>query len=224
MEFIGCLFIYTDAMLEANKPTGTNLSGLLKRYFSDESGDPLRNPNPLFDVSPLLQDPLSPQTRKEKRNLLAASLVGLVIFWTNVQPSEIDIAGISFGVNDCYKFFLILIAVILYLLITFLAYARTDNLAWRSTGYNFLLSEWEHNENDDSLSELISLGFPSNDKVLVDQLIAALRRNRVEKKIGSLRPHMLRNRLVRSILDYVVPPLFACFVLGSLVYRLTHVL
>ena len=92
------------------------------------------NPDPLY--SPVysearLRDPLSEVTRKERRALLLASVLGLVFLKTNIVPTRISALGIEFGRADQATLFSILTLVIGYFTFVFMIYATSDFLAWR---------------------------------------------------------------------------------------------
>jgi hypothetical protein len=78
-----------------------------------------------------LQDPLSEVTRKERRALLAASTVTIVVTKTGLIPSKIEALGISFSPGDQHSLLLVLGAVVLYFLVAFITYGLSDFLAWK---------------------------------------------------------------------------------------------
>jgi hypothetical protein len=95
---------------------------------ADATLDPLYSP--VYSEA-RLRDPLSEVTRKERRALLVASVLGLVFLKTNVVPTRISALGIEFGRADQATLFSILTLVIGYFLLIFLIYATSDFLAWR---------------------------------------------------------------------------------------------
>jgi hypothetical protein len=78
-----------------------------------------------------LQDPLSEVTRVERRNLLAASAVGLVIAKAGLVPTKISALGIDFSSANQRALLFIIGAVVCYLVVAFSIYASSDLLAWR---------------------------------------------------------------------------------------------
>jgi hypothetical protein len=79
-----------------------------------------------------LQDPLSKVTRTERRNLVAASFIGVVISQTGLVPSKINALGIEFDHADQKALLRMFAAVVIYFLLAFLVYAGSDLVAWRS--------------------------------------------------------------------------------------------
>ena len=63
-----------------------------------------------------LRDPLSKETRLERRNLLGASAIGIVIVKTGLVPSKISALGIEFSQTDQRSLLLAIAAVISYFL------------------------------------------------------------------------------------------------------------
>jgi len=79
-----------------------------------------------------LRDPLSTETRTERRTLLGASAIGIVIVKTGLIPSKISALGIEFTQTDQRSLLLAIAAIVSYFLVAFLIYATSDFLAWRS--------------------------------------------------------------------------------------------
>ncbi len=78
-----------------------------------------------------VRDPLSEVTRKERRALLAVSLLSLALVQTGLLPTEISALGIKFNSTDQKALLKLLAVVIGYLSIAFILYAASDFLAWR---------------------------------------------------------------------------------------------
>jgi hypothetical protein len=87
----------------------------------------------VLPVAVLLRDPLSKETRAERRTLLAASAIGIIIVKTGLVPSRISALGIEFNQTDQHSLLLATAAVILYFFAAFLIYAGSDLLLWRLT-------------------------------------------------------------------------------------------
>jgi hypothetical protein len=77
-----------------------------------------------------LRDPLSETTRTERRNLLAISVIGLIIVKTGLVPSKISALGIDFSFTDQVLLFRALSAITGYFLLAFVIYAASDLGAW----------------------------------------------------------------------------------------------
>jgi hypothetical protein len=101
-------------------------------------------------------DPLSPATRATKRNLLIASLVGIAFKAFDITVQQIPLAGLSIKF-DRGIFEFLLLAVLLYLLITFCLYYYIDirnfpptthqlnTEKWNKLSLGFMIQEWAQN-------------------------------------------------------------------------------
>lgn len=76
-------------------------------------------------------DPLADVTRKERRTLVAASALGIVVAKSGLIPSRISALGIEFGETDQRVLLTALGLVVLYFLFGFLIYGGSDLIAWR---------------------------------------------------------------------------------------------
>lgn len=79
-----------------------------------------------------VQDPLTRVTRMERRNLLAASFIGVIIAKTGLVPSKVSALGIDFDHADQSALLKMFAIVVVYFLLAFLIYAASDMIAWRS--------------------------------------------------------------------------------------------
>jgi hypothetical protein len=77
-----------------------------------------------------LVDPLSEETRKERRALLAVSVTQLVVAVGGVIPSKIDALGVELSAGDTGRLLGVLCAVQIYLLVAFWIYSTADLKAW----------------------------------------------------------------------------------------------
>ncbi len=81
----------------------------------------------------IIGDPLSEVTRKDRRVLLAISVIGIAIVKANIIPTKLTALGIEFGKTD-QKFFLLVIGLItIYFLFAFAIYAFADFLTFQSS-------------------------------------------------------------------------------------------
>lgn len=90
-----------------------------------------------------VRDPLSEVTRKERKALLAASLVGLFIAKTGLLPVEVSALGVKFDLSDQRAILGVLALITAYFIIGFALYAASDFLTWYLT---FRLTEREFRE------------------------------------------------------------------------------
>jgi len=74
----------------------------------------------------LIKAPLSEETRKERRALLAASGISILIAKTGLVPTKIAALGIEFSQTERTTFLYCLLAMVIYFLVAFIAYALAD--------------------------------------------------------------------------------------------------
>jgi hypothetical protein len=79
----------------------------------------------------LLKDPLSSETRKERRILLVVSAVGIVMIKTGLVPTKMAAIGIEFSPADQSIFLNVVAALTIYFFLTFIIYALTDLWSYR---------------------------------------------------------------------------------------------
>lgn len=91
--------------------------------------DELPKPDFSFQLE-LLRDILREETRKERRNLLAVSAVGIVIVKAGLIPTKISALGIDFSQADQRTLLWILFGIVSYFLIVFAVYAMSDILTF----------------------------------------------------------------------------------------------
>ncbi len=76
----------------------------------------------------LLGDPLSDVTRKERRMLLAISLLGVGLVKTGLVPTKIEALGVEFDKANQQALLFLLAIVAVYFFSAFLIYAAADFL------------------------------------------------------------------------------------------------
>jgi hypothetical protein len=82
-----------------------------------------------------VKDPLSEVTRKERRLLLAASVVCYALVRADLVPTRISAFGIDFSEANQRALLHVLAVVVAYLLIAFTVYAGSDFVSWRIAFY-----------------------------------------------------------------------------------------
>jgi len=78
-----------------------------------------------------LREPLNETSRKVRRNLLAASVVGVFIAKVGLIPSKFAVLGIEFSEANQDALLTLLIFVIAYFAFTFLVYVSSELVAWQ---------------------------------------------------------------------------------------------
>lgn len=89
------------------------------------------------DPSSFLGDPLSQISRLERRNLLIASTVGLLIGHVGLVPTRVSALGLEFNAPERNAFLILLALVVTYMLLAFAIYATADFFVWRKCYYDY---------------------------------------------------------------------------------------
>ena len=84
--------------------------------------------NHVFDK---LREPLHETTRKVRRNLLAASVIGVVVTDVGLIPEKISAFGIEISYSNQQALIILLAVAISYFLISFLVYIKSELSAWQ---------------------------------------------------------------------------------------------
>jgi hypothetical protein len=82
-------------------------------------------------LAEVVSDALSEITRKERRNLLAASVVAIAASQLGLVPTKVAALGIELNPPAQQAFLLLLCSVVVYFLLAFLVYSAGDFVAWR---------------------------------------------------------------------------------------------
>lgn len=87
--------------------------------------------NKLKDPKSQISDPLSEVTRKQRRSLMAISLLSFVVVQLGIIPEEITAIGFKFSMAEGNTTFLVLTLLIIYFIIAFVIYSASDFVTWR---------------------------------------------------------------------------------------------
>ena len=79
----------------------------------------------------LLDDPLSNETRKERRLLLGVSLLGIAMVKAGIVPKKISALGIDLELANQRALLYLVSFVTVYFILAFSIYAASDYIAWR---------------------------------------------------------------------------------------------
>lgn len=96
----------------------------------------MSEPNP----ADFLGDPLSDVTRKERRNLLLASVTGLLVETTGLVPTHISALGIEFSPPAQSAFVVLVTLTVVYFIGAFVIYGASDFFVWRKRYYDYLVA------------------------------------------------------------------------------------
>lgn len=96
----------------------------------------------MADANPsdFLSDPLSEVTRKERRNLLAASTGGTLVATTGLVPTQVSALGVQFSPPEQQAFVLLLAVVVGYFIVAFILYGVADIFIWRKKYQDYLVA------------------------------------------------------------------------------------
>jgi hypothetical protein len=78
-----------------------------------------------------LGDPLIPVSRKARRDLLAASSIGILVSIAGLVPTRISALGVDLSLSQQRNFALVMALVVSYFLAAFVTYGLSDFFLWR---------------------------------------------------------------------------------------------
>ena len=78
-----------------------------------------------------LREPLNETTRKSRRNLLAASILGIVTAKVGLLPTKISAFGVEFSTSNLEALMTLLCLAIVYFLVTFIVYIVSELQGWQ---------------------------------------------------------------------------------------------
>jgi hypothetical protein len=85
-----------------------------------------------------LGDPLNLVSRKVRRDLLAASSIGILISIAGLVPTRISALGVDLSLPQQRGFALVMALVVLYFLAAFVTYGLSDFFLWRKQYQDYL--------------------------------------------------------------------------------------
>jgi hypothetical protein len=94
----------------------------------------MSEPNPVE----FLVDQLSPITRAERRNLLLASIIGVLVGKAGLIPTKISEFGITLSSPDQGTFVVVVFCTVIYFLCAFVIYGAADFFIWRKKYQDYL--------------------------------------------------------------------------------------
>lgn len=81
-------------------------------------------------VTAILSDPLSKETRSDRKTLLGITAFAIMVVKTGLIPTKISTLGIEFSPTDKVMLLKVIAAVIVYFIVAFVVYGITDYLRW----------------------------------------------------------------------------------------------
>ena len=158
----------------------------------------------MADPSPVefLGDPLSDIARKERRNLLIASTLGVLVAWAGLVPNNISAFGIELSAPAQDAFVRLVALSVLYFTSAFILYGVSDFLIWR-TRYQDYLERLESRMQN----------WSQEDQHKYDEL------QRNVPDIGWVYKMSRPSAVARILFEYVVPILYGVLVIVGLLHR-----
>lgn len=156
------------------------------------------------DPRDYLADPLSPIARAERRNLLLAATLAILIAHVNLVPTRISALGLTFAPPAQTSFLVITALVVGYLMFAFATYAVADLFVWRKRYYDYLAAV-----------ERESKDWTLQDQIEHDEIHATL------PSIDWYYQWSPRVANVRMLFEFVLPLLVGAYAVSALVWRMT---
>lgn len=159
------------------------------------------------DPSPVeyLGDPLSDISRAERRNLLIASAVGILVARAGLVPTRFSTFGLEFQEPQQRVLIWVVLATIVYFFLAFVLYGVADFFIWRKRYQDYLEGV-----------ERLTSSWTQEDQKVHDEL-----QERVPD-IGWLYQWSRPAVIARILFEFVVPVVFSFYTGVSLACKLTH--
>lgn len=146
------------------------------------------------------QDPLSEITRKERRNLLLVSSIGILMIKAEIVPTKISALGVELSLSNQSAFLYFIALLVIYFSIAFVLYAISDFVAWRIQFHKTILSILTERTEEDVANEKM------NYSKVVDKLVFW---TNVSKPAS----------LFRAILEFAFPIMYGVVALSLLIFH-----
>lgn len=154
------------------------------------------DPNP----SDFLADPLSSICRLERKNLLIANMIGILIVKVGLIPTQISTLGIILSFKEQNAFIFIIAGIIVYFSCAFIIYAINDFLIWLRKYQDYLISVVTYKEN-----------YSQEDEYEYRQQINET------PKIDSLYKLSKPSAYLRVAFDFILPITFSLYTLNFII-------
>jgi len=155
------------------------------------------------DPREYLADPLSPIARAERRNLLLASTVAILIAHVNLVPARITALGLEFAPPAQASFVVITALVAGYFIVAFATYAIADLFVWRKRYYDYLAAV-----------EKQSQSWTLEDQIAHDEIHANL------PTLDWYYQWSPRVANIRMLFEFVLPLLVGAYSISALMWRM----
>lgn len=156
------------------------------------------------DPRDYLADPLSQISRAERRNLLLAATLAILIAHVNLVPTRMSALGLEFAPPAQASFLVVTALVVGYFMFAFATYALADLFVWRKRYYDYLAAV-----------ERESKDWTLQDQIEHDEVHANL------PTIDWYYQWSPRVANVRMLFEFVLPLLVGAYAVSALVWRMT---
>ena len=156
------------------------------------------------DPRDYLADPLSPISRAERRNLLLAGTLAILISHVNLVPARITALGLEFAPPAQASFLVVTALVVGYFMFAFATYAIADLFVWRKRYYDYLAAV-----------ERESRSWTMEDQMVHDEIHASL------PSIDWYYQWSPTVSNFRMLFEFVLPLLVGAYSVSALMWRMT---
>lgn len=156
------------------------------------------------DPREYLADPLSSIARAERRNLLLAATLAILIAHVNLVPTRMSALGLEFAPPAQASFLVVTALVVGYFMLAFATYALADLFVWRKRYYDYLAAV-----------ERESKDWTLQDQIEHDEVHANL------PTIDWYYQWSPRVANVRMLFEFVLPLLVGAYAISALIWRMT---
>lgn len=157
----------------------------------------------------LVSDALNETTRKERRNLLATSLIGIIMVKTRFLPSKISALGLEFTSADQSTIILIMAIITTYFIIAFIIYSISDILSWLLK-YQLVTTKPERDKSNPQQIMTLANTLISNNDNIVDEIDIS----KYGRKLSILSKPV---SLIRISFDIILPIFIGCYAIFCLI-------
>lgn len=156
------------------------------------------------DPREYLADPLSSIARAERRNLLLAATLAILIAHVNLVPTRMSALGLEFAPPAQASFLVVTALVVGYFMLAFATYALADLFVWRKRYYDYLAAV-----------ERESKDWTLQDQIEHDEVHANL------PTIDWYYQWSPRVANVRMLFEFVLPLLVGAYAVSALMWRVS---
>ena len=156
------------------------------------------------DPREYLAEPLSSIARAERRNLLLAATLAILIAHVNLVPTRMSALGLEFAPPAQASFLVVTALVVGYFMLAFATYALADLFVWRKRYYDYLAAV-----------ERESKDWTLQDQIEHDEVHANL------PTIDWYYQWSPRVANVRMLFEFVLPLLVGAYAISALIWRMT---